>query len=204
MDSKLSPAARNSSSQRCFGKSIGGGIALVLAGAGVHQHGVMRRAYDEGLIGDHHPVGGGVVHHRIQRREVPFADLGIISWEHILRPAPGAVAFDDAGDGNITDLYGLHGLPSTSPSLLPGGSMSSEPAFVPEYRSANRNSSLRNSCSACRMWWSAIRLAPFRTDNFPAPRSGRRGASEHKLVVLCASPWACGFEVLPSCAVLEW
>ena len=69
----------------------------------------MRRAHHEGLIGDHHPVGRGIVHHRIDFREIAPSNNRIIRREHILRLPPRPVAFDDAGDGDVANLQGLHG-----------------------------------------------------------------------------------------------
>ena len=78
-------------------------VALVLAGAGIDQDGVLRRAHHEGLVGDDHPPGRRVEHHRVQRCQVLRPDRLVIGREHLGRPAPGAVALDDAGDADVAD-----------------------------------------------------------------------------------------------------
>jgi len=108
MSLKLRPADLKPSSQGCFGKIHRRGVALVLAGAGVDQDGVVRCADNEGLVGDHHSVRCGVVNHRVQGREVGAADLRRIGGEHRLGRAPGAVAFDDGRDRDVTNPGLLH------------------------------------------------------------------------------------------------
>ena len=48
-----------------------------------------RRAHDEGLVGDDHAVGCGIVIRRVERGEVALADLGVIGRKHIRRPRHG-------------------------------------------------------------------------------------------------------------------
>jgi hypothetical protein len=93
---------------RLLGKIHRRGKALVLAGAGVDQHRVLGRAHDERLIGDNHAAGRRIEDNRIQRRKMPLADLRIVRRKHVLRLPPRSIALDDAGDGDVTDLEGLH------------------------------------------------------------------------------------------------
>src|SRR6202011_5250368 len=86
-------------------------ITLVLAGAGVDQNGVLGRAHQEGLIGDHHAAGGPVEHLGVHGREMALADLGIVADEHVLRLPPRPVPFDEAGDGDVADGELFHDAP---------------------------------------------------------------------------------------------
>ena len=84
------------------------GIALILAGAGVDQDRVMRRAHHEGLVGDDHHPRRRIEHHRIQRIQMLGSHHRIIGREHVGGFAPGAIALDNAGDRHVADCQGLH------------------------------------------------------------------------------------------------
>src|SRR3546814_10611158 len=56
-------------------------MALVLAGAGVDQHGVPRRAHHESLVGHHHLAGRGVEDLRLHRRQMPLEGRPVESRE---------------------------------------------------------------------------------------------------------------------------
>jgi hypothetical protein len=63
-------------------------MALVLAGAGIDQNGVARRADDKGLIGDHHQAQACVEHLGLHGGKVMLEDGVVIDREEILRPSP--------------------------------------------------------------------------------------------------------------------
>jgi hypothetical protein len=63
-------------------------VALVLAGTGIDQDGVARRADDKRLIGDHHQPQRRVEHFGLHAGEVMLEDGIVISREEILRPTP--------------------------------------------------------------------------------------------------------------------
>src|SRR6187401_1717580 len=79
------------------------GMTLVLAGAGVHQDGVMRRVDHERLVGDHHHSQRLVEHLRLHRRQVTLEDGIIIGREEILRPPPRPFALDHRVNGDVPD-----------------------------------------------------------------------------------------------------
>jgi hypothetical protein len=83
-------------------------VPLVLAGTGVDQDGVARRADDEGLIGDHHHPQRRVEHFRLHAGEVMLENGIVISRKEILRPPPRPLALDDSVDGDIADPELLH------------------------------------------------------------------------------------------------
>jgi hypothetical protein len=84
-------------------------MPLVLAGAGVDQDGVPRRADDEGLVGDDHHAQGGVEDLRLHRRQMTLEDVLIIGRKEVLRPPPWSFAFDHGIDGDVADPELLHG-----------------------------------------------------------------------------------------------
>src|SRR3546814_20013614 len=63
-------------------------MSLVLACAGVDQHGVPRRAHHESLVGHHHLAGRGVEDLRLHRRHIPLEGPPFQSREYVLRPPP--------------------------------------------------------------------------------------------------------------------
>ena len=79
-------------------------MTLVLAGAGIHQDRVMRRADHESLIGDHHHSRRLVEHFRLHRRQVTLEDGLIIGREEILRPPPRPFALDHRVNGDVPIL----------------------------------------------------------------------------------------------------
>ena len=83
-------------------------MALVLAGAGVHQNGMVRGANDKRLVGDDHQPERRVVHLRLHGRQMMLEDGVVIGREEILRPPPRAFAFDHRIDGDVADLKLLH------------------------------------------------------------------------------------------------
>ncbi len=95
-------------------------VALVLAGAGVHQDRMMRRAHHEGLVGDHHAVRRAVEHEIRHLCEVPVGDFPVVFREEILRPTPRAIALDDAGDRRVADLDLFHSFVPPRSGPLPG------------------------------------------------------------------------------------
>ena len=111
-------------------------MALVLAGAGIDQDGVARRADDEGLVGDHDHPQRGVEHLGLHAGQVMLEDGVIIGRKEILRPPPWPLPLDDSIDGDIADPELLHG------RWLPifGGSLTGEPG----------TDKPRTACSAMR------------------------------------------------------
>lgn len=83
-------------------------MALVLAGAGVNQNGVTRRAHDKRLIGDNHHAARGVEHLRLHRRQMVPEHAVVIRREKILRPPPRPFPLDHRIDGNVADPQLLH------------------------------------------------------------------------------------------------
>nr|WP_245287860.1 hypothetical protein [Bradyrhizobium sp. URHA0013] len=83
-------------------------VALVLAGAGIDQDGVARRAHHEGLIGDHHHAARGVEHLRLHRRQMVLEHTLVIGREKILRPPPRPLPLDHRIDGDVADPQLLH------------------------------------------------------------------------------------------------
>src|SRR5262249_30279013 len=77
-------------------------------GAGVEQDGVVGRAHDIGLIGDHQPSRNRVEHLRIELGEMPPSGLRVIGRKHLLGSPPWPVPLDDAGDGHVADLERAH------------------------------------------------------------------------------------------------
>ncbi len=69
-----------------------------------------------GLIGDDHAPGCRIEYLRIEFGEMAFANGGVIGGEHIFRPPPRPVPFNDAGDGDIADRKFFHTFPSHAPS----------------------------------------------------------------------------------------
>src|SRR5438128_12188515 len=63
-------------------------MTLVLAGAGIHQDGVVRRPDDESLVGDDHHSPRLVEHLWLHHRQVTLEDGLIIGREEVLRPPP--------------------------------------------------------------------------------------------------------------------
>jgi hypothetical protein len=84
-------------------------MALVLAGAGIDQDGVARRADHKSLIGDHHHPKRRVEHLGLHAGEMMLEHLLIIGREEILRPPPWPRALDHRVDGDIADPELLHG-----------------------------------------------------------------------------------------------
>ena len=84
-------------------------MALVLAGAGIDQDGVARRADDKGLVGDHHQAQRGVEHLRLHAGQMMLEDGIVIGREEILRPPPRSLPFDHRVDGDVADPELLHG-----------------------------------------------------------------------------------------------
>ena len=84
-------------------------MALVLAGAGIDQNGVARRADDKGLIGDHHHSQACVEHLGLHGGEVMPEHCLVVSREKILRPPPWPRALDHRVDGDVADPELLHG-----------------------------------------------------------------------------------------------
>jgi hypothetical protein len=84
-------------------------MALVLAGAGVDQDRVARRADHEGLIGDDHHAERAVEHFRLHVRQMMLEHRFVIGRKEILRPAPGPFALDHRVDGDVADPDLLHG-----------------------------------------------------------------------------------------------
>ena len=78
-------------------------MALVLAGAGVDQDRVVRRADHEGLIGYQHHSQRRVEHLRLHRVQVTFEGGLVIGREEILRPPPRTLAFNHRVDGDVAD-----------------------------------------------------------------------------------------------------
>jgi hypothetical protein len=78
-------------------------MALVLAGAGVHQDRVTRRSDHEGLVGDDHHAQHLVEHLRRHHGQVTFEYGLVIGREEVLRPPPRAFALDHRVDGDVTD-----------------------------------------------------------------------------------------------------
>jgi hypothetical protein len=85
-------------------------MILVLAGAGIDQDGVARRADHEGLVGDHHQAGCGVEHLRLHGLQMMLEHGIVIAGEEILRPPPRPFPLDDGIDGDVTDPDLLHGV----------------------------------------------------------------------------------------------
>src|ERR1700730_15213780 len=83
-------------------------IALVLAGAGVHQDRSLRRAHDVCLVGDHQASRGRIKHLRIEFGKISPSGVRVIGGKHVLWPPPWSVPLDDAGDGDVADLKGAH------------------------------------------------------------------------------------------------
>ncbi len=83
-------------------------IAFVLAGAGIDQDGVLRRAHDKGLVGDDHFPGCRIEYFLVQRSEMPLANLGIVGREHVLRLPPRSIALDDAGNSDVANRKFFH------------------------------------------------------------------------------------------------
>src|SRR6476620_6672334 len=84
-------------------------MALVLAGAGVDQDRVARRANDEGLVGDHHFARGRVEELRLHLRQMMIEYGIVIGREKILRTSPRPLALDHRIDGDVADPDLLHG-----------------------------------------------------------------------------------------------
>src|SRR5665213_2262282 len=78
-------------------------MALVLAGAGVDQDDVMRRAHHEGLVGDDDHAECRVEHLRLHRGQMMLEDGLVIGRKEVLRPPPRAFALDHRIDGDIAD-----------------------------------------------------------------------------------------------------
>ena len=78
-------------------------MTLVLAGAGVHQDGVMRRPDHEGLVGYHHHSQRGIEHLRLHRGQVTLEDGLVIGREEVLRPPPRAFTLNHRVDGDVAD-----------------------------------------------------------------------------------------------------
>ena len=96
-------------------------IALVLAGAGIDQDGVLGRAHHVGLVGNDHLARYRIENFRIKLGQMAFADRGVVSRKHFLRPPPRPVAFDDAGDGDVADRELFHDVvmfPSIRPAAF--------------------------------------------------------------------------------------
>ena len=83
-------------------------MALVLAGAGVHQNGMARGANDKRLVGDDDQPERCVEHLRLHGRQMMPEDGVVIGREEILRPAPRAFALDHRINGNVADPELLH------------------------------------------------------------------------------------------------
>ena len=84
-------------------------MALVLAGAGVDQDGVARRADHKGLVGDHHHPERGVEHLRLHAGQMMPENGLVIGRKEILRPPPRPLPLDDRVDGDVADPELLHG-----------------------------------------------------------------------------------------------
>src|SRR5450432_2870514 len=78
-------------------------MALVLAGAGIDQNRVARRADHEGLVGDDHHAARAVEHLRLHPGQMMLEDSLDIGRKEILRPAPWPFAFDHRVDGDVAD-----------------------------------------------------------------------------------------------------
>jgi hypothetical protein len=96
-------------------------MALVLAGAGIDQDDVVRRAHHKGLVGDDHQPQRGIKHLRLHRWQMMLEHRLVIGREEILRPPPRAFAFDHRVDGDIADSELFHFfVPSISTFVIPG------------------------------------------------------------------------------------
>src|SRR5665213_3826444 len=78
-------------------------MALVLAGAGVDQDDMMRRAHHEGLVGDDDHAQRRVEEFRLHRGQMMLEDGLVIGREEVLRPPPWALALDHRVDGDVAD-----------------------------------------------------------------------------------------------------
>ena len=83
-------------------------MTLVLAGTGIDQNRITRRAHHEGLIGDDDHPERRVEHLRLHRGQMVLEDGLIIGGEEVLRPPPWALAFDHRIDGDVADPKLLH------------------------------------------------------------------------------------------------
>lgn len=84
-------------------------MALVLAGAGIDQNGVARRANHKRLVGNKYLAGSDVEHLRLHAGEMMFEYRVVIGREEILRPPPRSLALDHRVDGDVADPELLHG-----------------------------------------------------------------------------------------------
>ncbi len=78
-------------------------MAFVFPRAGVHQDGVVRRAYHEGLVRDEHHPRRGVEHLRLHHGQMPLEGGLVVGRKEILRPPPRPLAFDHRIDGDVAD-----------------------------------------------------------------------------------------------------
>lgn len=92
-------------------------MALVLAGARVHQDGMARRPHHERLVGDDHHAQRRIEDLRRHRGQVMPEDGLVVGRKEVLRPPPRSVAFDHRVDGDVADPQLLHSL---SPWLVGG------------------------------------------------------------------------------------